>query len=515
MKSQRKEKETGGRTALRELTMKKLILTSLVATALSNAVQATPLTDAINDGHFGQAMALITDGTGINDTEANGTTPLHWAVYHNNLALVEALIDAGADVNAVNKYGSSPMTEAATLGDYAIMKALLDAGADVDAANEYGQTALMVVVRSDNVDTARLLIQHGANVHAKEQWQGQNAVIFAAAQAQPEMLKLLMDAGADPNSRSLPNERDRYVTAERRFQWRPAGGIPALGYAAREGCLSCTEILVEAGADLNLGDAENVTPLNLAIMNLHFDTAKYLIEAGADVDKWSLRGENPLYSAVDMNTLPHGGYPDRPSMDNTSALDIIAMLLDEGANPNLQLKLQPTYRSLKDDRGADRMLSIGATALLRAAKGHDVDAIRLLVEHGARIDLPNKDGTTPLMAAAGLNANSIDTRGDYTTPLVAANASKTIDLLVASGADLEARDQFGRTALHGAASWGWNDAVKTLINHGADMQAQDMNGLTPFDYAMGERSGGFGRGVGGDVHQNTADLLQELMLANR
>ena len=495
--------------------MKKFILASVLTGLLAGQhAYATPLLDAIHAGNLGEAVQLVREGADVDATESNGTTALHWAIYNNHLPLVEALLAADANVNVMNDYGSTPMSEAATLGDYAIVKALLDAGADVDSPNSDNQTALMVVVRSDNVDTARLLIERGADINATEQYQGQNALIFAAAQSQPAMVKLLLDHGADPNSRAPANERDRQVTAERRYQWRPAGGLTALAYAAREGCLGCARHLVEAGADIDLGDVENVTPLNLAIMNLRFDTAKYLVEAGANVDKWSLRGENPVYSAVDVNTLPHGGYPDRPSTDATTSLEILAMLLDAGANPNLQLKLQPTYRSLKDDRGADRMLNIGATPLLRAAKGHDVEAIKLLLSHGAHIDLPNREGTTPLMAAAGLNASSIDTRGDYTTPLAGQYAKETVALLLANGADMDKADKFGRTALHGAATWGWNPVIQHLYEAGANLQAKDANGLTPFNYAMGERSGGGGRGGSGDVRPETAELIQELILAS-
>src|SRR5690606_14592490 len=297
------------------------------------------------------------------------------------------------DVNAQNAYGASAMSEAALLGDVKLLALLLEAGADVESPNADGMTALMVLSRSNNVEAAKLLLKHGADVNAREQWKGQSAVMWAAAQAQPEMLALLLEAGGDPNVRSIPNDRERHVSAERRFQWRAAGGFTPLAYAAREGCVDCARLLVEAGADIDVGDIENVTPLNLAIMNHRFDTAKYLIEAGANLDKWSLRGENPVYAAVDMNTLPHGGYPDRPPTDEHDALDIVALLLERGANPNLQMKLRPTYRQLKDDRGADRMLDAGATPLLRAAKGHDVAAIELLVKHGALLELPNRDGT--------------------------------------------------------------------------------------------------------------------------
>lgn len=491
---------------------KSALCISLAACLAVPPLHAATLLESVRGGDHFTAIELVKDGADVNARESNGTTPLHWAVHHGNVELVKHLLKAGADVNVTNNYGSSPIAEAAVLGDPDMMEVLLDAGADPDTKNPDGQTPLMIVARSSNVDTARLLLKHGADVNATEQWKGQNAVIWAAAQSQPAMLALLLEAGGDPNSRSLINPRERQISQERRFQWRPAGGMTALVYAAREGCLECVKLLVEAGADIDAGDAENVTPLLTAVINMRFDTARYLVEAGANVNKWSLRGENPIYSAVDVNTLPHGGYPDRPSTDQTSNLDMIRILLEAGANPNLQLKLQPMYRHIKDDRGADRMLNIGATPLLRAAKGHDVAAMELLLQHGAHPNLANRDGTTPVMAAAGLGASSIDTRGDYSTPFAAQNAMRTLEVLVANGGDVNLRDNAGRTALHGAAGWGWNDAVDFLVSQGADLMATDNSGLTALDVALGKTGNGFSRGGGGEVRKETADLLQALML---
>lgn len=143
-----------------------------------------------------------------------------------------------------------------------------------------------------------------------------------------------------------------------------------------------------------------------------------------------------------------------------------------------------------------------------------MEAIKILLAHGAHIDLSNREGTTPVMAAAGLNASSIDTRGDYATPLAGQHAKETVALLLANGADMDAADKFGRTALHGAATWGWNPVIQYLYDAGANIQAEDDNGLTPFNYAMGQRSGGAGRGGSGDVRPETADLIQELILAS-
>lgn len=494
--------------------MRNTLAAGLCLALLTSAplAKASELIDSIRNGDSEHALTLLREGGAVNTPQPNGTTPLHWAVHHGELALVERLIALGADVNAKNDYGASPVSEAALLGNPEIMARLLEAGADPEAPNADGMTALMIVARSNNLDTARLLLAHGANVNTTEQWRGQNALIWAAGQAQPEMLALLLEAGADPNSASMINPRERQISAERRFQWRPAGGMTALIYAAREGCLDCARLLLEAGADIDQGDAENVTPLLTAIINMHFDTAKYLLEAGANVNKWSFRGENPIYSAVDVNTLPHGGYPDRPSTDQTTSLEMIRLLLEAGANPNLQLKLQPTYRHIKDDRGADRMLNIGATPLLRAAKAFDIPAMELLLQHGALPNLPNRDGVTPLLAAAGSGSSAIDTRGDYSTPLAGQQSRDALSVLLANGSDLMARDRRGRTALHAAAGWGWNEAVMYLVEQGADPNAEDNEGLTPLDAAQGKTAVGGRGGSGGGVHEETAALLRDLAL---
>src|SRR5690606_18611140 len=157
-------------------------------------------------------------------------------------------------------------------------------------------------------------------------------------------------------------------------------------YAARAGCTEAARALVEGGADLDKTDPDRGTPLVLALMNLRFETAAYLVEAGADLNKWDLYGHSPVYMAVDVSTVPDGGRPDIPSRETTTALDVLEMMLERGANPNLQLKLRPPYRNVIFDRGGDNVLSFGATPLLRAAKASDNAAIALLLEHGALVD---------------------------------------------------------------------------------------------------------------------------------
>jgi uncharacterized protein len=453
--------------------------------------------------------------TGVNPaaqvSAEDGTSPLHMAVYRDDVALVKKLIAEGADVRAKNAYGSTPMAEAATTGNVEVIKALLKAGADVESPGADGQTALMIVARSGNVEAARVLIKHGAKVNARETWREQTALMWAAAESQPDMVKELIRRGAELDARSQVNKWAREVTAEPRVQWRPAGGLTALLYAARQGCLACVKHLVEAGADVNLGDPKGVTPLIMAATNFNFDVAAYLLSNGANPDKWDFWGRTALYAAVDLNTLPHGGWPDRPSPDETTPIQLAERLLAAGANPNLQLKLMPPYRSVKDDRGADGLLHIGTTPLLRAAKAMDVPMIRLLLARGALPDLPTARGITPLMAAAGLGSTAIDTRGYYDTDDVQQRSIESVRLLLAAGADVNRKDLGGQTAIHGAARWGWTEVVPFLAANKADVSARDAQGMTPLDLALG-RSPQAGRG-GSTASPQMAALLEELIRA--
>jgi ankyrin repeat protein len=479
-----------------------------VVAALSGAALAegTALVAAAKSADHAAALEELSQKADPNVADSDGSTALLWAVHHSDVELVKKLLAAGADAKKANAYGATPMSEAAIVADVVVLEALLGAGADVESKNADGQTALMVVARTSNVAAAELLIKHGADVNGREERKGQTVLMWATAESQPAMVKVLLSHGADANARSTVYDWDRRVTAEPRMKNMPSGGFTPLLFAARQGCLDCAKELVGAGAKVDMTDPDGITPLLSSLLNAHFDTAKYLLAANANPNKWDWWGRTPLYAAVDYNTLPHGGRPDRPSLDDTTSSQMIETLLAAGANVNAQLKLFPPYRSLRMDRGADAILDIGTTPLLRAARGADVAAMKVLLAHGALVDLPQVTGATPLMVAVGL-AVPTDTRGKFRTEFDALAAAQ---VLLDAGADVNARDARGRTPLHAAAAQGYTDVAKLLVEHGADLKAADNDGVLPVDAALGKLRGGRGPGA---VHSDTAKVLSELAAA--
>src|SRR5690242_1280247 len=492
--------------------MKRLIVCAALCAATvlaADAPNTAPLANAIKSGQRGAAIDMIAKKSAdVNAAEADGSTALLWAANLNDTEIATRLLKAGANPNARNQLGSTPLSEAAFNANTEMIRALLDAGADPNPTGPDGQMPLMLIARTANADAAKLLLDRGAKVNVRESQRGQTPLMWAAASSQGPMMHLLLDRGAEVDAKSDVDLMTPLVSSEPRAQPRPPGGMTAMLFSVREGCMDCVKALVDHGAKIDLPDPEGVTPLISAIFNAHFDVAKYLIDKGASVNRWDWWGRSPLYLAVDYNTLPHGGRPDQPAIDETLPIDIIRMLLDKGANPNLQLKLLPPYRATGADRGVDSMLTIGATPLLRAAKAQDADAIKLLLEHGAIVDLPNSQGMTPTLAASGMGSIDADTRGNYYVPDIQERAIASLDLLLAHGGALnKGAARFEQVPLHGAAFWGWNKVVEFLLAKGADVNLADNRGFTALDYAMGRAGGNSRGGQRIDVHKDTADLL--------
>ena len=470
------------------------------------AVADDSLAGLIQAGNREAALEAIRAGADVNAAQGDGTTPLHWAVYKVDAALVTELLERGAKPDVLNNYGSSPLAEAVKVGDVSLVEMLLEAGADLEAPNQDGQTALMLAARAGAPDVAALLVRRGAAVNTRETWRGQTALMWAADVRSPEIVELLIANGADVHVRALANEWEAQITSEPRGQYRPTGGLTALLYAARSGCARCVESILDAGADIDQPNPDGVTPLMVALDNSRFDTAKVLLERGANPHIWDWWGRTPLYVAVDMNS-----YSPRPGTEpveegNSTGPDLIRMLLEARVNPNPQLNMHRPSRGGNIGRFVDDLLTTGATPLLRAASSHDVETVKLLLEHGALVDLPNVMGVTPLMAAAGMGVSTRDRRldlgGDVETRAIA-----TIEILLGAGANMNARvvDDYGRTgriarastmteregqtALYGAVKFAWARVVAYLLERGAAVDIVDAHGKSPIDAALGTTGG--------------------------
>ena len=451
---------------MRPLVAAALLLAILPGTSVGAGLQTGPPSSV---GRVRQSGPAAKED--VNRRNPDGSTPLQWAVHRGDVAEVKRLLRAGADVKLANHYGATPMSLAAEVANTEILKVLLEVGADADSPNPEGQTALMAVARTGNVEAAQLLLEQGATVDAREKWGGQTALMWASARRHPGMMQLLISRGADVNARSTDRNYQRHVTAEGRPKSLDSGGLTPLLYAARENCIACVDVLLKNRADIDLPDPDGVSPLLVAVMNANWDLARRLIEAGADVNQWDVYGETPLFTAIDLRTRVDGGRASIDPLNTTSGMAILTLLLERGADPNIQLFFKPA-----NARGTT--VTRGATPLIRAATNGDMDVVKLLLQHGADATLNLADRQTPIHAVLAGRAPE-------------QQAVELIRILHKAGADVNSialvnhREEIrGGTALHLAVRKRYREVIKLLASLGIDMNARDQDGLTALDYTQ-------------------------------
>src|SRR5499433_2406375 len=456
-----------------------LILLALGLAGTAVAAEHAALADAVERRDQAGVRALLQMGVDVNAAQVDGTTALHWAAYNEDAETVALLLRARANVNAVNRYGVSPLALACTNGNAAIVKLLLEAGADANATMKGGETVLMLASRSGNVETVKALLARGAKHDTRER-HGQTALMWAAAEGNTAAVRALMEAGADIKA-TLDS------------------GFTPFFLAVREGRLDTVRAFLAAGIDVNatVPRPENAprstagsyirpvdrgtSALLLAVQNGHFELAIALVDAGAD--------PNDVRSGFTaLHTISWVRKPD--SSDNSdpapaagagrlTSLEFVREIVRRGANVNFRL----AKGAPKQPNTSSRIESDGATPILFAADRSDVALMRLLVELGADPLLPNFNNTTPLMAAAGLGTTEpLEEAGEENVALEAVN------MLLDLGADINAVNNDGDTAMHGAAYNIYPRVVELLAQRGADPQIwknPNKFGRTPLFIAEG------------------------------
>jgi uncharacterized protein len=522
------------------------VVMSVAAWAFPTAAAIAPVADAAKAGDLAAVKRLLHEGGDVNAALGDGTTALHHAATRGDAEMVSVLLYAGANVRATTRLGGyTPLHLASQRGHEAVIERLIKGGANPNLATATGATPLMLAAASGHVAAVKQLAAQQSDLNARERANDQTALMFAAAFDRPEVVKLLIEVGADVQLTSkvldvsaLESPEDALQEEIRQAtQRRPAaapdaskevagvtrpfkyneligkqGGFGAVHYAARQGSTASVMALLDGGAEVNVrATSDGTTPLLMAIVNGHYDLAMALLDRGADPNLASDAGASPLYAAINIEWAPRSFYPQPRAQlqQRTTYLALMTSLLDKGADPNARLRKKLWYTQynfdlLRTDEG-------GATAFWRAAYASDIDAMKLLLSYGADPVITTMKGPVQVREQGGVQA------GDQTRLPPMPTGSPGIGALHAAAGvgygegfagnahrfaptgmlaavkflieeahlDVNAVDDDGNTALHHAASRGDNEMIQYLVSQGADVTKVNRGGLTTVDMANG------------------------------
>jgi ankyrin repeat protein len=480
--------------------MKRLLTIALLLASGALPAQ-TPLHLAVERGDHEQLLSLLAAGASVNASDALGTTPLHLAAWQGSLDSLRALLRHDADPDLRTRMGLSPLELALMQHDAGKVQALLQAGASASASRHSGETLLMLAAETGVLANVDALLASGATLDARDPHFGQTALMFAARAGHAEVVQQLLQAGADPDAATIiqaapafvaPNSVPGFgfgmgilrggVPADRGRREPQPGGMTALLYAARHGHLDVARVLLQHGASIDQAEANGIWPLLMAISNDNPALAQFLIAQGAAVNGQDWYGRSPLWEAVNVRNLYVHNATFVNGIDREPYLPLIRTLLEQGAEVNARTKETPPFRHhLLEITGSLEWVDFtGQTPFLTAALAGDVTVLQMLLTYGADPHIPTFEGTTALMAAAGVNWVVAQTWTEAPAKLLEA-----VRLCHALGMDVNQTNSMGLSALHGAANRGSNDIIEYLVANGADLKHADNEGRTALDWAKG------------------------------
>jgi uncharacterized protein len=461
----------------------------------------TRLADAAMNRDTATVRALLGQkNVDVNAPGRDGTPALHWLVRVGDLETAGQALRAGANPKLVTRYGVTPMSLAASSGNAAMLKLLLESGADPNAADGAGETPLMAAVQVGSLESVKTLLAAGATVDARDKTFQQTALMVGVRANHPELVRFLIQQGAEVNAQTRTGDAPRWILPnsvpgfghgigivrgglpERGSRYLIPGAVTPLLYAARDGRLESARLLLDAGANIEHADANAVTPLISAIANNHPDVARLFIDRGANVNAVDWYGRTPLWMAVEARNMDFDNNTFVNNVDRAPLLELIKVLLDKGAAVNVRTKESPPIRQqmLATTGTLEWVDFTGQTPFIRAALAGDVTVMKLLLARGADPKIPTFSGTTALMAAAGVNWVVDQTADEGAKALLEA-----VQLCVELGLDVNAINSMGLTAVHGAANRGSDDILRFLAGKGARLDVKDKEGRTPLTWAEG------------------------------
>ena len=501
------------------------------------APNEAPVADAAQINDVSMVRDLLRQGADPNAAQTDGLTALHWSALNNESEMVEILLFAGANPSSTSRLGGyTPLHMASRAGHAEIVNKLLGAGADPNRYTTTGVTSMHFAAESNSIELIKMLALAGGDVNSVDNYSNRTPLMFASTRNAISAVQALIDLDADlsmtnnikdyekiaKNATEIRNRRSRireaaedpqpeeeqasrggppgsanrssnpsgYLSTEKVEtekgpkvlssiqQVGKQGGFTALHYAARDGNMESARLLIQAGADVNqTSEGDQSSPLLVAVINGNYDLAKELLEAGADPNILSDDEAGPLFAALNIEWSLRTWYPQPQAFrqQETTYLQLMEELLLAGADPNQRTGTHIWYAAYNAGRmGVD---FAGATPFWRAAYAQDVEAMKLLVKYGADHDVWTWNIIDPRRRAFFAALNEGEEEEDPSgLPPVAHGGLGVHPLHAASGVG------FGTSRVaqqHRGVPDGWLPAVKYLVEElGIDPNLRDKDGFS-------------------------------------